>query len=192
MRNRVSLFVVTAAAIALVLTGCGRGPATDTMTEQPPAEEQPMAPSIDGTWVFTGFTAVIAVPDVTVTVGNGTDPLGDQLLSNITQVVAKGTLTMSGTAYRLTLAEGDDAITVTLAPGVPDAAKIVAIETIRTLIRGAQDGDLDITVSDDMTMITVKGSFLGNLGEALGMPVPEEGLVGCKDAACSTMASWSG
>ena len=56
MRNRLALLVVTAAVIGLVLTGCGRGPGTDKMTE----------PGIDGTWVFTGFSAEIEVPDVTV------------------------------------------------------------------------------------------------------------------------------
>ena len=64
--KKISLFVVTAAAVALVLSGCSRGPGTDDME---------MMPSLDGTWVFDGFTAMIAGPDVTVTVGNGMDPL---------------------------------------------------------------------------------------------------------------------
>ena len=179
MRNRLALLVVTAAVIGLVLTGCGGGPGTDKMTE----------PSIDGTWVFTGFSAEIEVPDVTVTIGDGTYPLSEDLrFAALTQIVAKGTLTMEGTAYKLALAEGADAISVMLAPGMPDAAKVVAIESIRTLIQGAQSGTVEITVSDDMMMITVKGSFLSKVADELGMSLPEEGLVGCKDAAC-TMAS---
>ena len=180
MRNRLALLVVTVAAIGLVLTGCGSGPGTDKMM-----------PSIDGTWVFHGFSAVIAVPDVTVTVGDGTTPLGpDPLLATVTQIVAKGKLTaVAGTTYKLALAEGDDAISVTLAAGASPASEALAIGFTKGLIGDAQDGDVDITVSDDMMMITVKGSFLTKLAQALGVPEPEEGLVGCKDAPCSTTAS---
>ena len=190
MKNRLALLVVVAAAIGLVLTGCGRGPGTDKMPEPPPTDE-PTMPSIDGTWYFTGFFAEIAVPDVTVTVGDGETPFSEDqnsYLSRVTQIVAKGTLTMEGTTYKLALA-GDDPITVTLAPGVPLPLAGVAEATIKALIEGAQDGDVDITVSEDMMMITVKGSFLTNLAETLGMlEVPAEGLVGCKGAPC-TMGS---
>ena len=190
MKNRLALLVVIAAAIGLVLTGCGRGPGTDKTTE-PPVEPptEPTMPSIDGTWVFTGFSAMIAVPAVTVTVGNGMDPLGDIWpYDSITQVEAKGTLAMEGTAYKLTLAAGEDAITVKLASNAA-LTEVVAKGAIKTLIEDAQDGEVDITVSDDMMMITVKGSFLSKLAEHLGMQVPEEGLVGCKNAPCDPMAS---
>ena len=40
MKNRLALPVMIAAAIGLVLTGCGRGPGTDKMTE-PPVEQPP-------------------------------------------------------------------------------------------------------------------------------------------------------
>jgi len=179
MRNRVSLFVVTAVAIGVLLTGCGSGPGTDKMTEQS---------SIDGTWIFHGFSAVIAVPDITVTVGDGMNPLSDDpLFGAVTQVAAKGTLTMSGTSYTLTLAEGDDAISVMTTSDASPATEALAIAAIEGAIEGAQEGVVDIEVSDDM--MTVKGSFLSKLAEALGMTVPEEGLVACRDAPCSMMAS---
>ena len=180
MKNRLALLVVTAAAVGLVLTGCGRGPGTE-----------PMAPSIDGTWVFTGFSAEIAVPDVKVTIGDGMTPLSaDQTsrLAAVTKIVAKGTLTLAGTTYKLALAEGADAIIVTLAMPSPEL-QVGATAYIKTLIEGAQDGDVGITVSDDMMMITVKGSFLDMLAAELGVPVPEEGLEGCKNAPCGTMGS---
>ena len=180
MRNRLALLVVTAAAIGLVLAGCGGGPGT-----KPP--DEPMPPSIDGTWYFTGFSAKIAVPDVTVTIGDGTAPLSmdpTSHLAAVTKIVAKGTLTMDGTTYKLALAEGMDAIDVTPAQGVPAATKPLATGYIKTLIERAQGGNVNITVSEDMMMITVKGSFLDILAQALGMPVPEEGLKGCKDALC--------
>ena len=76
------------------------------------------------------------MPDVTVTIGDGMSPLSDDpQFALLTRIVAKGTLTLEGTTYKLALAEGDDAISVTLAPGVPDAAKIPAEEGIRTLIQ---------------------------------------------------------
>ena len=40
--KKISLFVVTAAAVALVLSGCSRGPVTDAME----------TPSLDGMWHF--------------------------------------------------------------------------------------------------------------------------------------------
>ncbi len=188
MKNRLALLVVIAAAIGLVLTGCGRGPGTDKMPM--PSTEPPVMPSINGTWVFTGFKATITVPDVMVTVGDGMTPLSNEHpYALITQIEAKGTLAMEGTTYKLTLAEGDDAIIVKLVPGAPPVTGPLAKQTIQSLIKDAQSGNVDITVSDDMMMITVKGSFLSMLAEALGMPVPEEGLVGCKDAPCGTMGS---
>ena len=176
MVSRVALLVVFAAAIGLTLTGCGGGPGTDKMTEP-----------IDGTWVFDGFSAEIAVPDVTVTVGDGMQPLGADLLANVVQIVAKGKLTaVEGTTYKLALAEGD-AISVTPASDAPLDLEKAAIAFLESSIAAAQDGDVDITVSDDM--ITVHGSFLDELAKALSGEVPEGGLVGCKDAPCSTMAS---
>ena len=103
--KKISLFVVTAAAVALVLSGCSRGLVTDAM-ETP--DEQPMMPSLDGTWVFTGFAAMIEGTEITVTVGDGTMPLPttDPTYAVVTQIVAKGNLAVEGTAYKLTLAEG--------------------------------------------------------------------------------------
>ena len=172
MRNRVALLVVFATAIGLMLTGCGGGPGTDKMTEP-----------IDGTWVFHGFSAEIAVPDVTVTVGDGMTPFGgDPPLASVTRTVAKGKLTaVAGTTYKLKLAEGD-AISVKLTPDALPAWEAAAIAIIKELIKSPQD--IDITVSDDMMMITVKGSFLDTLLGELGMQVPETGLKGCKDAPC--------
>jgi hypothetical protein len=149
-------------------------------------------PSLDGTWEFAGFTAMIEGTAVTVTVGDGTMPLPttDPTYAVVTQIVAKGNLAVEGTAYKLTLAEGDEAITVTLSDAVPEAqrpvAQIVAKEAIRTLIMEAQDGDVMITVDEDADpdTITVMGSFLDKLWEVLELEVPEAGLTGCKDAPC--------
>jgi hypothetical protein len=178
MTKKISFFVVTVAAVTLVLSGCGNGPGMDDME----------MPSLDGTWVFAGFSAMIDGTAVTVTVGDGTMPLvpTDPVYGGVTQIVAKGALSMGETAYKLTLAEADDAIIVMLFPGVAEmhpTAEAVAIGAIKTLIEPAQAGEVDIKVEDDV--MTVKGSFLDMLVGALGMQVPEAGLMGCKDDPCA-------
>ena len=175
--KKISLFVVTAAAVALVLSGCSRGPA---MADTP--DEQPTMPSLDGTWYFDGFAATIAVPAVEVTVGTGTMPLSPDPASPysmVTQIVVKGTLAVEGTAYKLTLSEEADAITTT-----PPAAAAAAAVLLRPAIETAQDEDVTITVDEDADTMTVMGSFLDTLVGAFGMVVPEGGLVGCKGAPC--------
>ena len=93
-------------------------------------------------------------------------PIENPTFKVVTQIVAKGALSMGETAYKLTLAEADDPITVMLLPGVAEAqptAEAVAIGAIKTLIEDAQDGEVDIKVEDDV--MTVKGSFLDKLWE---------------------------
>ena len=179
MTKRVSLFVTAAAVAALVLSGCGRGPGTSDMPD-----DMPTMPSFDGTWHFHGFVAMIEGTAVTVTVGTGMAPVVADPTSPyaaVTKVVAKGTLSAVETGHMLTLAEGDDAISVTLVQANP-AAESIAKAAIRSVIEGAQSGTVMITVADDT--MTVTGSFLTALAAALGTTVPETGLVGCKDAPC--------
>ena len=170
MTKRVSLFVAAAAVAALVLSGCGGGPGTsDDMADDM---------SLDGTWYFHGFVAMIEGTAVTVTVGDGTMPLSsDPPYSAVTQVIVKGTLTQEGTAHKLMLAEGSDAITV-----MPAAVSATVVPILTGVITTAQSGTVMITVADDT--MTIKGSFLDTLAAALGTTVPETGLVGCKDAPC--------
>jgi hypothetical protein len=181
MTKKISFFVVTVAAVTLVLSGCGKGPAPDM-------DDDMEMPSLDGTWVFAGFSAMIDGTAVTVTVGDGTMslPTANPAFAAVTQIVAKGNLALEGTAYKLTLSEEADAIIVMLFPGVAEmhpTAEAVAIGAIKTLIEPAQAGEVDIKVEDDV--MTVKGSFLDMLVGALGMQVPEAGLMGCKDDPCA-------
>ena len=141
-------------------------------------------PSLDGTWVFAVFSAMIDGTAVTVMVGDGmsglsTDPASPY--AAVTQIVVKGTLGVEGTAYKLTLSEEDDPITVT-----PDAAQATVVPVLKGVIETAQAGDVMITVDEDADpdTITVTGSFLDALLGAFDMQVPEGGLVGCKGAAC--------
>ena len=177
MTKKFSFFVVTVAAVTLVLSGCGRGPAPD-MDDT----------GLDGTWVFAGFTAMIEGTAVKVTVGDGMTslPTTNPAYAVVTQIVAKGNLAPEGTAYKLTLAEGEDALTVTVTEAAPPGADVAAEAAIETLIMQAQDGDVMITVDEDVdpNTITVMGSFLNALLGAFDMLVPEGGLVGCKGAPC--------
>lgn len=137
----------------------------------------PTAPSLDGTWVFTGFVAMIAGESVTVTVGDGMTSIapGDPTYGGLTQIVAKGTLTVDGMAYKLTLSEEADAITV-----MPEAAGPLVVPGLQGLIQTAQTGPVMITVDADAdpNTITVTGSFIVALASALGQPVTE--VMGCK------------
>jgi hypothetical protein len=87
---------------------------------------------------------------------------------------------MEGTAYKLTLSEEADAITV-----MPEAAGAVAVP-LKGAIETAQAGEVMITVDEDVdpNTITVMGSFLDTLWELLELGVPEAGLTGCKGAPC--------
>ena len=176
MTKKISFFVVTVAAVTLVLSGCGKGPAPD-MDDT----------GLDGTWVFAGFSAMIEGTAVTVTVGDGTMslPTAHPAFAAVTQIVAKGNLAPEGTAYKLTLSEEADAITVT-----PAAVGATVVPVLKGLITTAESEDVMITVDEDVdpNTITVMGSFLDKLWELLGLEVPEAGLTGCKDAQCMVMA----
>ena len=187
MKNRLALLVVITAAIGLVLTGCGRGPGTDKMPKPPPTDE-PTMPSIDGTWYFHGFKAEITEPDITVTVGDGMTPLReDQPYASVVKIVAKGKVTaVEGTTYMLALSKGADPISVTLAQNAT-VTEAFAIAAIRAVIVSVQDENVDIMVSDNM--MTVTGSFLSALAQALQDNMPVTEVVGCKGAPCDMMAS---
>ena len=170
MRERASLVAVIVVAIALVIGACESTTPT------------PAAPSLDGTWVFSGFAATIVGEDVTVTVGDGTMALSMDPTSpyaQLTQIVVKGVLAVDGMAYKLTLSEAADAITV-----MPEAAGPLVVPGLQGLIQTAQAGTVMITVDEDAdpNTITVTGSFIVALASALGSPVTQ--VVGCKGAPC--------
>lgn len=172
MRERTPLVAATAMAIALVIGACESTTPT------------PAAPSLDGTWYFSGFVAAIAGDDVTVTVGDGTMQLSMDPTSPyaaVTQIVVKGVLAVDGMAYKLTLSDEADAITV-----MPPAAGPIVAPTLKGVIEAAQLGTVMITVDEDADPNTIKvaGSFIVALASALGSPVTE--VVGCKGAPCAT------
>ena len=182
MRERASLVAAIVVAIALVLSGC------DSMTSDP----EPMTPSLDGTWVFTGFEATIAGESVTVTVGDGMNALSPDPTSTyaaVARIVVKGVLAVDGMGYKLTLSEEADAITVTAVPGAPpgtEAQVAIGVRELITAVQMAQAGAVTITVDADAdpNTMTVEGSFIVTLASALGQPVTQ--VVGCKGAPCTT------
>ena len=175
------MFLATAAAVALVLGAC------KSTTPDP----TPTAPSLDGTWYFDGFAATIAGANVTVTVGDGTMPLSMDQTSRyaaVTRIVVKGVLAADGMAYKLTLSEEADAITVTAVQGAPPGTDAQAATIVRSVImtaQTAQAGSVTITVNEDADpdTITVAGSFIVALASALA-PQPVTQVVGCKGAPC--------
>lgn len=176
MIKKISMLAVTAAAFAVVLTGCVKAPAT------------PVTPSLQGTWQFQMLPvqATIAGQSVTVTVGDGMmtiSSVDDPKFGKITQVVVMGTLTEDAEemTFSLMLA-GDDAIAVTLLAAIPPAhlaaETIVAQQAIEAVITAAQGGtvmiDLDTSTMPDT--MTVTGSFIDELLTAAGAMVPPGGL----------------
>ena len=192
--KKISLLVVTAAAVALVLSGCGRGPGTDDMEmpdEQPmdmpdeqPMEmpdEQPMMPSLDGTWHFAEATVEVQAGAFTVRAGDGTMPLGAEgHFAMVTMVVVKGTIAAQDGAYLLTV--DADSVQLTFADSVPAAAQGPAEAIVRAALMAADDDPvmIEIDAEADPATMTVTGSFITTL---LDMPAGTE-LVACMGTPC--------
>ena len=178
--QKISLFVVTAAAVALVLSGCSRGPGTDDM-EMP--DEQPTMPSLDGTWYFAAAVVEVEAGAFTVTAGDGTVALGTEgHFAMITMVVVKGTIAAQDGAYMLTVGTDADSVDLTFAPTVPEAAQGTATAVVTGLLMTADDAPVmvDIDAEADPVTMTVTGSFITTL---LGLPMGTE-LVACMGTPC--------
>ena len=180
MIKKISMLAVLAAAIALVLAGCVKAPAS------------PVAGSLTGTWKFQdlpvgamiGPTADDGSAPVTVTVGDGTLPISkDPRFAKITKVVVMCTLTEDAEemTFSLTLA-GADPISVMLVPTIsPDslgAEETVHKAAVRTVIEAAQGGTVTIALdTSGVDTMTVSGSFIDTLiQQATGAPMPAGGL----------------
>ncbi len=178
IKKKISMLAVLAAAIALVLTGCVKAPAS------------PIAGSLTGTWQFqhvpvtVTVTAVIVGTSVTVTVDAGGMPISaDPKFAKITKVDVIGTLTEDAEemTFSLTLAE-DNPITVDLLTTIPadyePAERTVAVQAIKEVIAAAQGETvmIDLDTSPAIDTMTVTGSFIDALLMAAGMPVPPGGL----------------
>ncbi len=176
MIKKISMLAVLAAAIALVLTGCVKAPAS------------PITGSLTGTWQFqhvpVPVTAVIDGTSVKVTVAAGGMPIStDPRFDKIIRVEVTGTLTEDAEemTFSLTLA-GANAISVDLLPTIPadyrTAESIVAKQAIEAVIAAAQGETvmIDLDTSPAVDTMTVTGSFIDALLTAAGAPVPPGGL----------------
>ena len=169
--KKISLFVVTAAAVALVLSGCSRGPVTDAME----------TPSLDGMWHFAAGIVEVEAGAFTVTAGDGTMALGTEVpFAMITKAVVKGTIAAQDGAYMLTV--DADSVQLTFAPTVPEAEQGTATAVVTGLLREADDAPvmIDIDAEADPVTMTVTGSFITTL---LGLPMGTE-LTACMGKKC--------
>ncbi len=174
MIKKISMLAVAAAAVSLALTGCVKAPAT------------PVSPNLTGTWDFNPrpVIAMIDGSSVTVTVGDGTFPLGADELAAVYQIDVTGTLTEDAEEMTFTLMlAGDDPIGVTLAPTVPpDIRPLMATAAqgvIQGIIEAAQGGTvmIDLNTDADPDIMTVSGSFISALLGAAGEMPPPMSLV---------------
>ncbi len=181
--KKISLFVVTAAAVALVLSGCSRGPGTDDMMP----DGQAMMPSLDGTWYFAAAVVEVDAGAFTVTAGDGTMALGtDVPFSMITKAVVKGTIaTIAGQdgAYMLTVGTDAQSVDLTFAAIVPIAqqgqARVLA--TAALMEAGNAPVMIDIDAEADPVTMTVTGGFITTL-------LMEPMVTACMGAPCMVMA----
>ena len=175
--KKISLFVVTAAAVALVLSGCSRGPAM--------ADEQPTMPSLDGTWHFAAGIVEVEAGAFTVTAGDGKMALGTEgHFATITMVVVKGTIAAQDGAYMLTV--DADSVKLTFLPIVPEAEQGTATAFVTGLLMAADDAPvmIDIDAEADPVTMTVTGSLITTL---LGEPMGTK-LIACMGVPCMVMA----
>ena len=180
--KKISLFVVTAAAVALVLSGCSRGPVM--------ADEQPMMPSLDGTWHFAAASVEIEAGAFTVIAGDTTMALGTEVpFATITKAVVKGTIaTIAGQdgAYTLTVGTDAPSVQLTFLPTVTEAEKVTLRATVMEALMAAGNAPVMIGIdaeADPVTM-TVTGPFITTL---LGEPMGTK-LIACMGAPCMVMA----
>lgn len=183
MFKKISLLAVTAAAVALALTSCVKAPVSGLLDTK----------GLDGSWRFgpsltlpAHLEAEIQGDSVTVTVGNGMMPLGEQPgLSDVTQAVVKGTLAEDAEemTFTLTLASGADAINVMLRDGIaPDVqlqVRTFAVGAIKGMIESAHGETVMITLNSDADpdTLVVQGSFIDSLLMAAGLPASPMGLM---------------
>ena len=177
MTKKISFFVVTVAAVTLVLSGCGKGPGMDM------PDEQSMAPAYVGEWHFTGAVVELEAAAFTVTVDGGGMPLGmEPPFSLITKVVVKGAIAAEDGAFMFTVGEDAESVQLTFAAPVPEADKPAATAVATGALKAADDASvmIEIDAEADPVTMTVTGSFITTL---LGMP-PGTALTACKGAPC--------
>ena len=185
MTKKLSVFVVATASVALVLSGCGRGPGMDGM-EMP--DDMPMAPAYIGTWHFAVPVATEVTFDggaFTVTVGRGrTVPIGLEMpFAVITTVEVKGTIVAQDDGFMLTVGEDADSVVIGFINNVPEAVQTSALAGVKQLLAEAATEPVIIAVDEeaDPATMTVTGSFISTL---IGLSENAK-LKGCKDMPCS-------
>ena len=192
MTKKISFFVVTAAAVALVLSGCGKGPGMD----MEPDDMATVLPHI-GTWYFAdpnpdddkpvAPNARLELTDTKFAVKMGDDDMTTFELfqtPGFTKFEVEGTYTAGADGtFSFSLPDED-------MDGVPDATAFVVepMQLAPALVVGlaaAQLGataDAMVTINDSATpnMVTISGPFIPTL---LNLPDVME-VTACKDEVC--------
>lgn len=175
-RKKLSMFVVTAVAGALVLTSCGGGPGTGGVDNG-----DGTAPPYVGEWHFGPNGMVALQADAfTVTVGDGTTPLGTESPFNmVTKVVVKGALTVTGDTF--TLAPDTDTVELKLVDPT-QAAAIAPVVGAAIATAASAPGTFEVDDTTDPPTMTIVAPLIAAL---LELP-QDQPLTACKDAECST------
>jgi hypothetical protein len=192
MTKKISFFVVTVAAVALVLSGCSRGPGMDDME---PDDMATVLPHI-GTWYFAdpdpdddkpvAPNARLELTDTTFAVKMGDDDMTTFELfqtPGFTKFEVEGTYTAGADGtFSFSLPDED-------MDGVPDLTAFVVepVQLAPALVVGLETAQLGATadamvVIDPATpnMVTISGAFMPAL---LNLPGVME-VTACKGAPC--------
>ena len=179
MTKKISFFVVTAAAVALVLSGCRNGPGMDDMEPDDMATVLPYV----GTWHLAGLpvaaTVKLEAAEFTITAGDGTAAIGMEAPYDvITMIVVTGDFEVADAAFTLTVSD-DDGVDATFAAGVMQQEVLSA--AILAGLQVADDAPVMVTISDDGNTMTLQGAFIVSL---LKLPADTPAVMACKDMAC--------
>ena len=183
MTKKISFFVVTAAAVALVLSGCGKGPGMDEMATVPPHI---------GTWYFADPMPDDAIPvppgaRLVLTETAFTLVMGDDMETpftlfetpGVTKFEVKGTYTIGAdgsTSFNLL-----DPLSSAVAVEPAALALQIAPKALAAVAAIPEDATAMVVI-DPATpnMVTISGDFMPAL---LNLPGVTE-VTACKDMEC--------
>jgi hypothetical protein len=181
MTKKISFFVVTVAAVTLVLSGCGKGPGMDDMEMM---DGEDMAPAYVGEWHIQkpaddspATTVTLEAAAFTVTAGDKSGPIGTESPYNsIIMITVKGTLELMGTGLAFTVASVEPMFAPVVSQELQAGLKAGILATLMV----ADDEPVTVDIAEDGNSMTIAGKFIESV-----LKLPEgTKLMACKGEPC--------